>query len=125
MTSPTSATARRLATGPWGRRYARHLAAECDEALADATAALEAALMRLLPRVGISPSRLFPKLTGAWVGDLYKGEAPAPNTSERRTRESRAIRAFAKRVCANSEPRLLDALSREFLSFFLGPDANA
>lgn len=119
MRTPLSVAARQLATGAWGRRYARHLAAECDEALVVVEAALEASLLALLPRVGTPAARLFPRLTGAWMTTLYKGSGPAPNPTELRIRESRAIRAFARRVCENSESRFSDALTREFLSFFV------
>jgi hypothetical protein len=118
MPSALSETARRLANGPWCRRYARHLAAECDEALVVVAAALEASLLALLPRVDTPAARLLPRLTGAWMTLLYKGAEPSSNPTEQRIRESRAIRAFARRVCDRPEPRFLDALSSEFLEFF-------
>ncbi|HEX7899055.1 MAG TPA: hypothetical protein VF950_14925 [Planctomycetota bacterium] len=117
--SPFVVTARRLADSPWGRRYARLLAVECDAPLPDAAAALEASLARLLPRVELRPDRLFPRLTGAWLDVLFKDAPPPPNDTERRVRESKAIRAFARRVRERREPRLLDALSAELRTHFL------
>jgi hypothetical protein len=118
MTSALSVTARRLARGSWGRRYARHLAAECDESLLETTAALEVSLFLLLSRVSAPPASLLPRLTGAWMSHLYKGEPRAPNPTERRLRESKAIRAFAKRVSERSETRFGEALTRELLDHF-------
>jgi hypothetical protein len=118
MTSPLSVTARRLANGPWGRRYARHLAAECDESLVDAAAALEVSLFLLLSRVSAPPASLLPRLTAAWMSLLYKGEPRPPNPTERRLRESKAIRAFAKRVYERREARFGEALTGELLDHF-------
>jgi hypothetical protein len=119
MPAVPSVTARRLVDSPWGRRYARFLAVECDAPLREATAALEASLARLLRRVSLRPDRLFPRLTGAWLDALFKDAGPPPNETERRVREAHAIRAFARRVRGRAKPRLLDALSEELRAHFL------
>lgn len=112
--------ARRLARGRWGARYSAALAEKNAGTVEEARAALELSLAALFVRLPSSWRRdhALPRLTDAVVRALFgeRGATPA----ERRFREDRAIRAFAKRVCDRAEPHLEDCLTAELLWFFLG-----
>lgn len=114
-------TARRLANGWWGSRYADYLAKESGLVVKDAAIALAASLAQVIPRIHtVSPLLILPTLTRAIVAALFKDSPPARAAFDRLLQKEDAMEAFAQRVCARTEEFLEDCLTLEFLWFFLG-----